>query len=30
MTILLDGRLYDAPLPKKMENAIDLGTGTGT
>ncbi|KAL0465249.1 S-adenosyl-L-methionine-dependent methyltransferase [Neurospora intermedia] len=29
MTILLDGRLYDAPLPKKMENAIDLGTGTG-
>ncbi|KAA8629964.1 hypothetical protein SMACR_12885 [Sordaria macrospora] len=29
MTICLDGRLYDAPLPKNPENAIDLGTGTG-
>ncbi|KAK1775505.1 S-adenosyl-L-methionine-dependent methyltransferase [Copromyces sp. CBS 386.78] len=29
MTICLDGRLYDAPLPENIENAIDLGTGTG-
>ncbi|KAK3400620.1 S-adenosyl-L-methionine-dependent methyltransferase [Sordaria brevicollis] len=29
MTICLDGRLYDAPVPKNIENAIDLGTGTG-
>ncbi|KAK3947964.1 S-adenosyl-L-methionine-dependent methyltransferase [Pseudoneurospora amorphoporcata] len=29
LTICLDGRLYDAPLPKNLENAIDLGTGTG-
>lgn len=30
MTICLDGRLYDAPIPENPENAIDLGTGTGT
>ncbi|KAK1781459.1 S-adenosyl-L-methionine-dependent methyltransferase [Copromyces sp. CBS 386.78] len=29
MTICRDGRLYDAPIPKDPENAIDLGTGTG-
>ncbi|KAK3946761.1 S-adenosyl-L-methionine-dependent methyltransferase [Pseudoneurospora amorphoporcata] len=29
MTIYLDGRLYNAPLPKNPENTIDLGTGTG-
>ncbi|KAK3340120.1 S-adenosyl-L-methionine-dependent methyltransferase [Neurospora tetraspora] len=29
MTICLDGRLYDAPLAKDPENAIDIGTGTG-
>ncbi|WPJ66363.1 hypothetical protein SMAC4_14033 [Sordaria macrospora] len=29
MTICLDGTLYNAPLPEKIENAIDLGTGTG-
>ncbi|CCC05697.1 unnamed protein product [Sordaria macrospora k-hell] len=30
MTVCLDGTLYNAPLPEKIENAIDLGTGTGT
>ncbi|KAK3400618.1 S-adenosyl-L-methionine-dependent methyltransferase [Sordaria brevicollis] len=29
MTICLDGRLFDAPLPENPENALDVGTGTG-
>ncbi|KAJ4403612.1 hypothetical protein N0V85_005063 [Neurospora sp. IMI 360204] len=29
MTLLCDGKLYTAPLPKNIENALDVGTGTG-
>ncbi|KAK3400619.1 S-adenosyl-L-methionine-dependent methyltransferase [Sordaria brevicollis] len=29
LTLSLDGRLCDAPLPDNIENVIDLGTGTG-
>ncbi|KAH7629602.1 S-adenosyl-L-methionine-dependent methyltransferase [Sordaria sp. MPI-SDFR-AT-0083] len=29
MTLLFDDRLYTAPLSKDIENALDVGTGTG-
>ncbi|KAK3348384.1 S-adenosyl-L-methionine-dependent methyltransferase [Neurospora tetraspora] len=29
MTLLLDEKLYTAPLSKNIENALDVGTGTG-
>ncbi|KAL5613289.1 hypothetical protein FOVSG1_002352 [Fusarium oxysporum f. sp. vasinfectum] len=29
LTLLLDGALYLAPIPKDIKNAIDIGTGTG-
>lgn len=29
MTLLLDGKLYTAPITDNPENIIDIGTGTG-
>ncbi|KAL9565869.1 hypothetical protein ACKAV7_010051 [Fusarium commune] len=29
LTLVLDGALYLAPIPKDIKNAIDIGTGTG-
>ncbi|KAK3400623.1 S-adenosyl-L-methionine-dependent methyltransferase [Sordaria brevicollis] len=29
MTLILDERLYTAPLPKDIKNVLDVGTGTG-
>lgn len=29
MTLLLDGKLYLAPITKDPENILDIGTGTG-
>ncbi|KAJ4408445.1 hypothetical protein N0V85_004231 [Neurospora sp. IMI 360204] len=28
-TLILSGKLYTAPLPKKIQKAVDIGTGTG-
>lgn len=29
MTLILDEKLYTAPLSKDIKNALDVGTGTG-
>ncbi|KAK1751469.1 mRNA 3'-end-processing protein yth1 [Echria macrotheca] len=29
LTVLLDGKLYLAPIPEDVKNVIDIGTGTG-